>query len=439
VRKDRTPIDVELSSRELQLPDVEMPIPVRLLAIRDQTERLRGETERKILEAQFRQAQKLEPVRRLAGGIAHDFNNLLTILLGYAEWLETRKGLDPQSAEAAREIHHASESASVLVRQLLAFSRREAVRPRVVDVDEALAGMQQVLRHLIGEDIELRTRAGAKEATVTIDPGQLEQIVLNLAVNAREAMPDGGMLTIDTQNVVRDDGAYVRLSVRDSGSGLNEDIGKGTTLGLAAIYGIVSQNRGTIAVDAKEGVGTCFEIDLPYAPAPAPAPKPSSAVTQTSTARSRSNESARTDESDEIPPLLRTAGGDEWVLVVEDDARLRSLTEQILETRGYHVFGAADAREALALIEQHRSKLSLLLTDVVLPGANGRELANLALKMCPALSVIYMSGYTDEAAVSHGCHTPEAFLGKPFTAVGLLELVRTTLDAARARATPGCN
>jgi two-component system cell cycle sensor histidine kinase/response regulator CckA len=410
-RKDRTPIDAEISSRELLLPGMSMP--VRLLAIRDQTDRLRAETERKILEAQFRQAQKLEPVRRLAGGIAHDFNNLLTILLGYAEWLETREGLDPRSAEAAREIHHASESASVLVRQLLAFSRREAVRPRVVNLNEALADMHQVLRRMIGEDIELRTIAGAKEATVTIDPGQFEQIVLNLAVNAREAMPDGGTLTLETQNVVRDDGAYVRLSVRDSGSGMNEDVGKGTGLGLAAIYGIVSQQRGAIAVDAQEGAGTCFKIDLPYAPAP--------------------KESPRTEGNDETPPLLRTAGGDEWILVVEDDARLRSLAEQILATRGYQVLGAGHAREALALLEKHRSKVSLLLTDVVLPGMNGRELANLALRMCPTLSVIYMSGYTDEAAIHHG-DTPEAFLGKPFTAVGLLELVRTTLDTAKTRA-----
>jgi two-component system, cell cycle sensor histidine kinase and response regulator CckA len=417
VRKDRTPIDVEVSSRELLVP--EMPAPVQLLAIRDHTERLRGETERKILEAQFRQAQKLEPVRRLAGGIAHDFNNLLTILLGYAEWLETREGLDPRSAEAAREIHHASESASVLVRQLLAFSRREAVRPRIVNMNEAMEDMSQVLRHLIGEDIELRTRAGAKEATVTIDPGQLEQIVLNLAVNAREAMPDGGTLTLETQNVVREDGAYVRLSVRDSGAGMNEDIGKGTGLGLAAIYGIVNQNRGAIAVDANEDSGTCFKIDLPYAKTPTP----------------KEAARAKTDETDEIPPLLRTAGGDEWVLVVEDDARLRSLTEQILATRGYHVLSAAHAREALTLIERHRAKLSLLLTDVVLPGTNGRELANRALKTCPALSVIYMSGYTDEAALHRGSDTPEAFLGKPFTAVGLLELVRATLDAGKARAT----
>jgi two-component system cell cycle sensor histidine kinase/response regulator CckA len=222
-------------------------------------------------------------------------------------------------------------------------------------------------------------------------------------------MPDGGALTIETQNVVREDGAYVRLSVRDSGSGMNEDIGKGTGLGLVAIYGIVSQNRGTIAIDSDEGKGTSYVIDLPYAPAP--------------------KEPARkTEDGDETPPLLRTAGGDEWVLVVEDDERLRVLTEQILATRGYHVLGAAHAGEALALLEKHGSKLSLLLTDVVLPGTNGRELANRALRTCPALSVIYMSGYTDEAAIHHGSDSPEAFLGKPFTAVGLLELVRSTLD-----------
>jgi two-component system, cell cycle sensor histidine kinase and response regulator CckA len=195
---------------------------------------------------------------------------------------------------------------------------------------------------------------------------------------------------------------------------MNEDVGKGTGLGLAAIYGIVNQNRGAIAVDATEGSGTCFKIDLPYAPAP--------------------KEPARAAGAKETPPLLRPAGGDEWILVVEDDARLRSLTEQILEARGYQVMGAAHAREALALIDTHGSKLSLLLTDVVLPGTNGRALANRALTICPTLSVIYMSGYTDEAAIRHGSDTPQAFLGKPFTAVGLLELVRTTLDAARARA-----
>jgi two-component system cell cycle sensor histidine kinase/response regulator CckA len=433
-RKDRTPIDVEVSSRELPLRD--MPAPVRLLVIRDHTERLRVETERRILEAQFRQAQKLEPVRRLAGGIAHDFNNLLTILLGYAEWLETREGLDPRFAEAAREIHHASVSASVLVRHLLAFSRQQSVRPCIVNLNEALADMHQVLRRVIGEDIEVRTIAGAKEATIKIDPGQLEQIVLNLAVNARDAMPDGGALTLETQNIIHDDGAYVRLSVRDSGAGMAPEqrarvfepffaaarpASKGTGLGLPAIYGIVSQHRGTISIDSEEGAGTCIAIDLPYAPAPPPAPA----------------ESARTDDTDETPPLLRTAGGDEWILVVEDDARLRSLAEQILATRGYHVLGAGHAREALALVEKHRSKLSLLLTDVVLPGANGRELANRALRTCPTLSVIYMSGYTDEGAIHCGSDTPQAFLSKPFTAVGLLELVRTTLDAAQARAKNG--
>jgi PAS domain S-box-containing protein len=278
VRKDGTPIDVEVSSRAI--PSRESPpstSPLRLLAIRDQTDRLRGETERKILEAQFHHAQKLEPVGRLASGIAQDINNLLTILLGYSDWLESREGLDPRSAEAAREIHQVSASASMLVRQLLAFN--EAVRPPIVNVNDALTG--------------------------------------------------------------------------------------------------------------------------------------------------------RTDDA---PAMLRTPGGDEWILVVEDDARLRSLAEQILATRGYHVLGAANAREALELIDTYGSRLSLLLTDVVMPGMNGRDLANRALKACPALSVIYMSGYTDAGAIPFGRDTPQAFLGKPFTAVDLLELVRSTLDVAQARA-----
>jgi two-component system, cell cycle sensor histidine kinase and response regulator CckA len=428
VRKDGTPIDVEVSSREISPREIspqEAPPtpPLRLLAIRDQTDRLRVETERKIFEAQFRHAQKLEPVGRLATGIAHDINNLLTILLGYSDWLESREGLDPRSAEAAREIHQVSESASVLVRQLLSFNQREAVRPRIVNVNDALTGMHDVLRRMIGEDIELRTIAAAKNPTITIDPGQLEQIVLNLAVNARDAMPDGGTLTLETLNVVREGGAYVRLNVRDTGTGMSDDVrrlvfepffttkpaGKGTGLGLSAIHGIVSQNRGAIAVESTEGSGACFAIDLPYTPPAEPARK------------------------DNAPALLRTPGGDEWILVVEDDARLRSLTEQILATRGYQVVGAANAREALELIDTYGSRLSLLLTDVVMPGMNGRELANRALKACPALSVIYMSGYTDADAIQVGSDTPQAFLGKPFTAVGLLELVRATLDAAQAR------
>ena len=371
-------------------------------------------------------ARTPEPLGRLAGGIVHDFNNLLTILLGYADWQETREGLDPRFVDAAREIHQGSASASLLVRELLAFSRREAVRPRVIDLNKALAGMHQVLRRAIGEEIELRTTAGATLATIKIDPGQLEQVVLNLAINARDAMPDGGALTIETQNVVREDGAYVRLIVRDTGAGMSEAVrgrvfepffttkpaGKGTGLGLAAIYGIVKQTRGTIMFETKEGDGTCFEIDLPYAP----------------------KEAKETERADDTPPLLRAAGGDEWILVVEDDARLRSLAEQILATRGYHVLSAAHAREALTLVERHRSKLSLLLTDVMLPGANGRELARRALTVVPTLSIIYMSGYTDAGPIPHRSNAPQAFLGKPFTAVGLLELVRSTLDTARARA-----
>ena len=439
-RRDRTPIDVAISSRELPLPD--MPSPVRLLIIRDQTDRMRVETERRILEAQFRHTQKLEPVRRLAGGIAHDFNNLLTILLGYAEWLETREGLDPRFAEAAREIHHASVSASLLVRHLVAFSRQQAVRPRIVNLNAALADMHQVLRRVIGEDVALRTIPGAKEATIKIDPGQLEQIVLNLAVNARDAMPDGGALTFETQNIIHDDGVFVRLTVRDSGAGMAPEVrarvfepffttkpaGYGAGLGLSAIYGIVSQHRGTISVNSEEGTGTCFEIDLPYAPAAA------SALEE---GRLEVARAGTANDVDETPPLLRTAGGDEWILVVEDDARLRSLAEQILATRGYNVVSAGHGREAIAQIEKHRAKLSMLLTDVVLPDTNGRELANRALKVCPSLSVIYMSGYTDEGAIHCGGDTPQAFLSKPFTAVGLLELVRATLDAGRARGKAG--
>jgi two-component system, cell cycle sensor histidine kinase and response regulator CckA len=218
----------------------------------------------------------------------------------------------------------------------------------------------------------------------------------------------------------------VRLSVRDSGAGMTPEVrarvfepffttkpaGQGAGLGLSAIYGIVSQHRGSISVQSEEGTGTCFDIDLPYASTPAPVP-------------------------DETPPMMRTAGGDEWILVVEDDARLRSLAEQILATRGYQVLGAGDGREAAAQIEKHGAKLSLLLTDVVLPDTNGRVLANRALKACPALSVIYMSGYIDEVAILCSGDTPQAFLGKPFTAVGLLELVRSTLDTARARVKTG--
>jgi signal transduction histidine kinase/FixJ family two-component response regulator len=394
------------------------------------TDRLRAEAERDTLEAQFRQAQKLEAVGQLAGGIAHDFNNLLTVMLGYTEVLLMRRDLPSPVTQSVREIRQASESAVVLVRQLLTLSRRDVVSPRVIDLNHALADMHNLLRRVICEDIDLRTVPGAAPATIKVDPGHIEQVVINLAVNARDAMPHGGCLTIETANVTLDDhyaqrhigvmpGEYVQLSISDNGCGMSEEIkarifepfyttkpaGKGTGLGLATVYGIVKQNLGSVWVYSEVGRGTAFKIYLPYA--------------------------ADHDRVESAAAPAAVAGGTETLLVVEDEDGVRRLTEQILSAGGYRVVTASNAAEALKLAGQASCGFDLLLTDVVMPDTSGRELANRMHALCPRLRVVYMSGYTDDAIIHHGVlHEDVPFVEKPFTPTSLLAVVRRVLDDA---------
>jgi PAS domain S-box-containing protein len=384
-------------------------------------------TERKALEAQFRQAQKMEAVGRLAGGVAHDFNNLLTAILGTADLL-----LDTMEREQERddveEIRKAAKRAAELTRQLLAFSRQQVLAPQVLDLNALVGNLDKLLRRLIGEDVELRTVLAPDLGAVQADPGQLEQVIVNLAVNSRDAMPQGGQLTIETANAELDavyaeahfpaqPGAYVLLAVSDTGTGMDaatrsqifdpffttKELGKGTGLGLATVYGVVKQSDGYIWVYSEPGRGTSFKIYLPRVgamPTPAqPAPPP--------------------------PASLR---GSETVLLVEDDEMVRALTRRLLEARGHTVLLASRGDEALELLARHPGVVDLLVTDVVMPGMSGREVAQRAATLRPGIKVLYLSGYTAEAIVRHGVlESGIAFLQKPFTADTLARKVREVL------------
>ena len=388
-------------------------------------------TERKHLEAQLRQAQKMEAIGRLAGGVAHDFNNLLTIISGYGQLvLEALPEEDPLRSQVA-EVLKASERATSLTRQLLAFGRRQVLAPRVLDLNEAIADTEKMLRRLIGEDIELVAIPARDLGHVKADPGQIEQVILNLAVNARDAMPEGGRLTIETSSVMLDEayadqhvsvqpGPYVMLAVSDTGHGMDSDTqahlfepffttkekGKGTGLGLATVYGIVKQSGGYIWVYSEPGQGTTFKVYLP-----------------------RIQEAV---EATPPPPVERTAtGGSETILLVEDDSSVRSLVHGVLASRGYKLLVARNAEEALILCEQHKGPIHLLLTDVVMPGISGRDLAERLNPFHREMTVLYMSGYTDNAIVHHGVLDANVrFLQKPFSPLTLANKVRAILDGA---------
>jgi two-component system cell cycle sensor histidine kinase/response regulator CckA len=388
-------------------------------------------TERKQLEEQFHQAQKMEAVGRLAGGVAHDFNNLLTAILGSAHLvLDSLKPGAPEREEV-EEIRKAAVRAADLTRQLLAFSRQQVIAPTVLNANEVVANMDKLLRRLLGEDVELRAMLASDLATVKADPNQLEQVLLNLAVNARDAMPNGGRLTIETQNVELDaeyvrghlsaqPGSYVMIAVSDTGVGMDaatqarifepffttKEKGKGTGLGLATVYGIVKQSGGWIWVYSEPGHGTTFKVYLPRvtpegaAPA-APIPEP--------------------------PVSLR---GSETVLVVEDDDLIRKLVQKVLRANGYTVLAAASGGDAERVAAQHDGTIHLLMTDVVLPGLNGREVAERLTAARAGMRVLYLSGYTDDAIVHHGVlEAGVAFLQKPFTPAVLGRKVREVLDS----------
>ncbi len=369
------------------------------------------------IEAQLRQAQKMEAVGRLAGGIAHDFNNLLTAISGYSEFLIGGTP-DPKLRRYAEEIKRASDRAAGLTGQLLAFSRRQVLQPRILDLNATVGDMDMMLRRLIGEDVELVTMLGTGLAPVRADPTQIEQVIINLAVNARDAMPQGGSVTVETANVVVDDAAFVELRLTDTGIGMTEAERRqlfdpffttkegGTGLGLATVYGIVEQSGGTIEVESAPGLGSSFRILLPaeWAPLDGPELEPSG---------------------------LEPAAGEETILLVEDELVVRRLVAEILESNGYTVLQAGDGPSALELLRRHTGPLDLLVTDVVMPGMSGPDVAGAVAAMRPGAQVLYISGYTDSSVGQHGVLEPGiAFLQKPFAADVLTRKVREVLDGA---------
>jgi two-component system, cell cycle sensor histidine kinase and response regulator CckA len=386
-------------------------------------------TERHTLEEQYQQAQRMEAVGQLAGGVAHDFNNLLTVILGYCELLLA--DLDPDDRRQAdiAEIQKAGESAARLTGQLLAFSRRQIIEPTLLDLNVVVSEMRTMLGRLIREDVKVRLGLRHDLAFVKADRGQVEQIVMNLAVNARDAMPSGGTLTIQTANVVFDEhyaathravtpGRYVALTLTDTGTGITPEVkarlfepffttkesGKGTGLGLATVEGIAMRNGGSVSVHTEIGKGTSFTVYFPEADAAEIVAQP-----RRPAVRSRARQS-------------------EKVLLVEDAEGLRELARRLLQRQGYEVLVASGALEALRLFEQN-SSIDVLLTDVVMPGASGPELTRRLIAQRPALKVIYMSGHTEDAIVQHGVLKPGiAFLHKPFTSETLGRKIREVLD-----------
>ena len=380
------------------------------------------------LEEQYHQAQKMEAIGQLAAGIAHDFNNLLTAINGFAELMRLQLSLEDPLREMTDKILEAGHSAARLVGQLLAFSRKQVVKPRVVNLNDVVANIHKMLQRIIGENIELVTILAPDLWPVKVDLAQMEQVIINLAVNARDAMPDGGRLTIETTREVLSEtdygfysesppGEYVVLVVRDTGLGMSEEVkahifepffttkevGKGTGLGLATVYGIVKQSGGNIQVHSEEGQGTTFKIYLPRA-AEEPTPLLS------------------TDKVD-------TPSGRETILLVEDDARVRELVWQILRQQGYSLLEARDGREAQLVAERYAGPIHLLLTDLVMPGLGGKALAGQLIQSRPGLKIIFMSGYTDETIISQDILAPGvAFLQKPFSPTDLMHRVRAMLD-----------
>jgi two-component system cell cycle sensor histidine kinase/response regulator CckA len=394
--------------------------------VADLTERKQAERALRETEEQLRQAQKMEAIGRLAGGIAHDFNNLLSIILSYSSLL-LEDGNGSQQEELT-EIKRAGERAAELTQQLLAFSRRQVLEPKVVDLNQVITGIDRMIRRIVGEDIQLRTVPTNGLWKTKVDPGQIEQVVMNLVVNARDAMPKGGILTIETGNVELDDaygeehagvagGPYVMLAVSDTGVGMDretrervfepffttKELGKGTGLGLSTVFGIVQQSGGSIWLYSEPGKGTTFKIYLP-----------------------------RTIELEKPAPVrtsLAAPSGVETILVVEDEPQVRAVTIAILSGKGYRLIEAPDPTEAIRVSDAFGEPIHLLLTDVVMPVMSGRELAEILTKRRTGMKVLYMSGYTDDTIVHHGVlDASMAFLQKPITPEALLRKVREALD-----------
>ncbi len=388
-------------------------------------------TQHQRLEEQLRQAQKMEAVGRLAGGVAHDFNNLLTAILGHAELLLDDLPSISTHRGDVDEIRMAAERAAGLTRQLLAFSRQQVLQPTILDVNDVVENLQKLLRRLIGEDVTLRVVLAPSAGHVKADAGQLEQVIVNLAVNSRDAMPGGGTLTIETGLADLTDeymeahrpvlpGSYVMLAVSDTGQGIRpedrsrifepffttKEPGKGTGLGLSTVYGIIKQSGGYVWVYSEPGVGTTFKIYLPRVDAPVQTLEP-----------------AR--------PSGTVAGGSETILLAEDDEQLRTLAQGCLERMGYRVMVAANGEEARALAVAHEGTIHLLVTDMVMPGESGRQLADRLIVMQPGIRCLFMSGYTDRTIVDQGIlERGFRYLQKPFTPTILARMVRDVLDGA---------
>jgi two-component system cell cycle sensor histidine kinase/response regulator CckA len=417
-RKDARTITVRISGRAVSSADEPADV---LEAIAEDV------TDRRALEDQFRQAQKMEAVGRLAGGVAHDFNNLLMVISGYAEVMLAKLVEEHPLRDKAVAIQQASDRATTLTRQLLAFSRKQLLELKVVDVNTIVEDMERLLRPLIGENVRLSTKLAPEAGHTRADAGQLEQVLMNLVVNAKDAMPKGGKLTICTENIVLDEthrreqtfirpGNYVVLSVSDTGMGMNKETqsrifepffttkekGKGTGLGLSTVYGIVKQTGGYVMVQSEEGRGTTFQIYLP-----------------------------RVEEAAEIhaAPVARAAvGGTETVLLVEDEESVRQLVRETLISKGYRVIEAEHGEAGLAAAAKHQGKIDLVITDVVMPGMGGRELVKQLTQTRPETRVLYLSGYTEDAIVSEGTiESGTAFLQKPFTLQNLSRKVREVL------------
>jgi len=379
-------------------------------------------TRRKQLEEQFLQAQKMEAVGRLAGGVAHDFNNLLTVIGGFSEVVLDRLGADHQLSPLVRQIQQATERAAGLTQQLLAFSRKQMLQPKIFNLNILVSSIKSMLRHLVGEEIRLDVVLDSGLGHIRADPGQIEQVIMNLVVNARDAMPQGGKLTIMTANVAFDasyssanfriqPGSYVQLSVSDTGIGMDKEVlshlfepffttkpkGQGTGLGLATVYGIVKQSGGYIWVESEVGRGSTFHIYLP-----------------------RVDELPAGEEQGSL--ATESLRGTETILLVEDEEMVRTLARDLLQSHGYWLLEANNGEEALRVSEQYPDPIHLLLTDIVMPGMRGTTLAERLRAQRPSIKILFMSGYTEQFQSDH------SFLPKPFSSRSLLTKVREVLD-----------
>jgi signal transduction histidine kinase/CheY-like chemotaxis protein len=382
---------------------------------------------RREAETQLIQAQKMEAVGRLAGGVAHDFNNLLTVILGYNDMLREQSKNDSLASEFVQEIRRAGERATSLTNRLLAFSRRQVAQPRVVDLNESVRGIEKMLGRIIGEDVQLRTSLAPDLLRVKVDPSHMDQVLMNLAVNSRDAMPGGGVLTIETSNVElgKEDaggqlgvtpGAYVMLGVSDTGCGMDvetlarvfepffttKEKGKGTGLGLSIVYGIVKQNGGDVLAYSEPGKGTAFKIYLP----------------------------ALTEAADVqlAEPAVSDAPAVETILLVEDEEQVRNLTRTMLQRMGYKVLEADGAAAAEEILRANREEVHLLLTDIVMPETRGTELADRVRTLRPAIRVLFMSGYTEGGVLQQGISIVSPYIQKPFTAATLRHKIREVLQ-----------